>query len=109
MEIGDMRDRITLLKKKEQSGPVVDLSNNNYTEYKTIWAKVEYWKSSEVYSAKAVNIMDTLKFITRYRTDIKNDMRIKYNDEYYDIKSIKPFGQGNRQWLIVVGELVKHE
>ncbi|WP_053957162.1 phage head closure protein [Inediibacterium massiliense] len=114
MKIGEMKDRITFLKKKEQKeekkSAVVDLSDDNYEPYKKpVWAKVEYWKTTEIYSAKAVNVLDTIKFIIRYRRDIKSDMRIKFNDDIYEIKGKPRPLDSKKMYLLIVGEGVEHE
>lgn len=108
MKIGQMRDRIKFLNKKQQTGAVINLSDNNYEPYKTVWSKVEYVSSKEIYSTNANNTLNVVKFIIRYRTDIKNDMRIEFDNDTYEIKGIRPLDT-KKMYLMVIGELIKHE
>lgn len=108
MSPGEMKDRITFQTKNTPSGAVVDLSDDNYVDYKSTWAKVEYASVKEMFKSDADNIVNTLKFIIRYRTDIKNDMRVFFDDDSYEIKGIRPLDR-KKMYLLIVGELVQHE
>jgi SPP1 family predicted phage head-tail adaptor len=107
MNIGQMRDRITFLKKEEQTGAVVNL-DGNYTDYATVWAKVEYFSSKEIYSANAINVLNSLKFIIRYRTDIDNAMRIRFDNNIYKITGIRPL-DNKKMYMLIIAEQIENE
>ena len=108
MRVGEMKNRITIQQKNVQTGAVVDLSGNNYTDYNTVWAKVEYTSVKEMYKSDSDVVVNTLKFIIRHRTDIKNDMRIRFNNDYYEIKGIRPL-TAKKMYIIIIAESVQHE
>lgn len=108
MKVGQMKDRITIQSKKDQTSAVVDLSDSNYTDYDTIWSKIEYAGMNEAFKADADNIVNTINFITRYRTDIKGNMRIMFSDDYYEIKGFRPLTP-KKMYLVITGKLIEHE
>ena len=102
MRFEDMTDRITLLRPKTQSGAVVDLEpSSKYDPYKTIWAKVEYLKGQEYFTAKAVNSETILRFIVRYRKDLDNTMAVRFNNVIYNINSVLPL-TNKKDWTVIM-------
>ncbi len=108
MNPGKLKDRITILKPIENSSAVKSLSNNAYEPHKTIWSKVEYVSSKEIFSANANNTLNVVKFIVRYRKDIKSNMRIQHDENIYEIKGIRPLDT-KKMYLLITGEVVEHE
>jgi len=103
MNIGEMRDRITFQEKVYSlDSPYV---SNTYSNYTTVWAKVEYLNGREYWNAKAVNAEQTVRFIIRYRNDITTKMRVAYNSMLYDITAVQPL-DNKKQWLVVVAKEV---
>lgn len=106
MNMSQMKDRITFLSPPNDDGINLDPP---YNPYCTVWAKVEYFSSKEIYSANAINILNSIKFIIRYRTDIRHDMRIKLeNGDVYEITGIRPLDD-KKMYLLIVSEMIKHE
>jgi SPP1 family predicted phage head-tail adaptor len=106
MEIGQMTERITILKPKQQSGAVVDLDDNNkWDTYRNAWAKVEYLKGQEYYAAMAVNAETSIRFIIWYCKDIDATMAIKYQGHIYNINSVYPL-DSTRTWFIILAKEV---
>ncbi len=103
-----MKHKITIQQKNDVSSFVVDLSDQNYTNYKTIWAKVEYTSVKEIFKAEADTVVNTLKFVIRYRTDLEDNMRILFNTKHYEIKGIRPLDD-TKMYLIIIADLIKHE
>lgn len=102
-----MRDRITILKLKPQTGAIVDLSDiTKWDDCTTIWAKVEYLKGAEFFAAKAVNDETSIRFIVRYRTDINSKMAIRFNNTVYNIISAIPLDNSKNWLMITVNEVV---
>lgn len=107
MNIGEMRDRITILKRKEAEGPVKPLDDRAFEEFCTIWAKTEYLKGREFWNAKAVNAETTIRFIVRYRADILPDMRIRFDNRIYNITAVMPL-DNTRHWTMIHANEITH-
>ena len=106
MNPGEMRDRITLRVKTVQTGPIMIL--DDYEDYKTIWAKAKYLSGRNFYAARAANIKTDVEFIIRYRTDLDETMRIKFNNEFYNIEGILPL-DNSKTYLVVKAYNIKHD
>lgn len=104
MDIGEMRDRITLQKKREQQGPIPNLKD--YDDYKTIWSKARFLKGREFWSAKATNAETTVEFTIRYRKDIDTSMRIVYDKRHFSIDGIIPVDNKKMYLIIMASEVV---
>ncbi|MGD9700678.1 phage head closure protein [Acinetobacter sp.] len=100
MNAGEMRDKIIILKRRESTGPVKPLDDGAFEDYCALWAKVEYLRGSEFWSAKAVNAETTVRFIIRYRTDIKPDMRVNFDGKIYSITAVMPL-DNTRRWTTI--------
>lgn len=107
MNPGELRDRITFQIKPEQSGGVINL-DPTFEDYCTVWAKVEYLKGREFWSAKAVNAEQTVRLIIRYRTDITADMRVKFGGNTYEIIAPPMPLDNKKRWLVILCSEVKH-
>ena len=101
-----MKNKITFQKKINQTGPIVLL--DDYEDYKTIWSKAKYLSGRNFYTARAANIKTDVEFVIRYRTDLDETMRIKFNDEFYNIEGILPL-DNNRMYLIIKAYNIKHD
>ncbi len=113
MNPGEFRNRITILKRKSNSGPVKNLDDKEvWTDYSNIWAKVEYikgLKSSEFFAAKAVNAENSIKFIIRYRNDITTNMAVRFNGRVLNIEYAAPIDCRNSLLLIIAREVINSE
>lgn len=104
MRMEEMRDRITFQTLKIEESPVKSLAPK-YDDFVTVWAKVEYLKGREFWEAKAVNAETTVRFIIRYRKDIKNDMRVLYDKKFYNVTSVMQLDNTGK-WLVALGSEV---
>lgn len=52
---------------------------------KTVWADVKTMKGSEYFAAASTKSELTYRFITRYTTDISNDMEIRFKGRIFEI------------------------
>lgn len=86
MKIGDLRHRITLQKYTETTDEE-GFSTQEWQDIATVWASVENLYGREYWQAAAIQAENTVKFIIRYRNDISNDMRIKFQGQHYEIIS----------------------
>lgn len=106
MNPGRLKDRIIFQKKVEATGPFDDLGD--YEDYKSLWAESRFLRGKNFYAARAANVKTDVEFIIRYRTDLDEKMRIKFNDEFYNIEGILPL-DNNRMYLSVKAYNIKHD
>lgn len=87
MKIGDLRHRITLQKYIETTDQE-GFSTQEWQDIATVWASVENLYGREYWQAAAIQAENTVKFTIRYRKDIDNTMRIKFQNKLYNIISV---------------------
>lgn len=102
----NLRERITLQNKTETTGPVITF--DAYSDYKTIWAEARFLKGRNYYADRAVNVKTEVEFIIRQTKDINKSMRIKYNNEYYNIEGIVPH-DNTHMYLMVRAYSAEHD
>lgn len=81
---GSRRHRIVFLK----PDPIVDelgQQEDNWTEFKEVWAMIKTLKGSEYVSAGSERATIISRFIIHYTVGITSDMRINYNGRIFDI------------------------
>jgi len=59
-----------------------------WTTYKTVWAAAVNLSGREYFAAMAVQAEKTTEFVVRYNSGITTDMRISFQDKYYNINFI---------------------
>ena len=97
---------ITFQKKVEPTGPILPL--DEYEDYISSWAESRFLRGKNFYAARAANIKTDVEFIIRYRTDLDETMRIKFDNEFYNIEGILPL-DNNRMYLIIKAYNIKHD
>lgn len=97
---------ITFQTLKESEGPAQNL--DDYEDYISLWAESRFLRGKNFYAARAANIKTDVEFIIRYRTDLDEKMRIKFNDKFYEIEGILPL-DNNRMYLVVKAYEIKHD
>ncbi len=105
MNSESLRNRITFQIKVDATKPVADL--DDYKDYKTIWAKVNFLRGRDFYSSRASNIKTEVEFIVRYRNDLDETMRIKFDNEFYNIEGILPV-DNRKTFLVIRAYNIKH-
>lgn len=87
--IGERDRRVTL----QYRQTVKDVYNADvlgaWTEFKTVWAKVEDSTGSEQVQADQLTATRTTTVTIRYLAGVNEAMRIKYASKYYNIVSIE--------------------
>jgi len=106
MEPGRLRNRITLQKKSENTGPVQPL--DDYEDYITIWAEARFLTGRNLYAARAANVRTDIEFIIRYRNDIDTTMRVKYDGKIFNIEAILPL-DNTRRYITIKAYEVKYD
>ena len=84
MDIGKLNKRITFLK-TEHVEDDMGQSKTTWTEYKTVWATVKPYKSSESTFMSKLKPEVTHRIYVRYRDNITADMRIYYHGRIFEI------------------------
>jgi len=74
---------------------------NTWSTIAEPWASVEPVSGREYFAAQQVQAENTIKFRIRYQSGLDPKMRILYNDNVYDIKSIINASERNDELLIM--------
>jgi SPP1 family predicted phage head-tail adaptor len=75
-----------------------------------VWAKVRQSPGSEVVVADQIQSTMSTSFIIDYRTDITTEMRIIYNEKYFNIISPPAEHEGSRgMYLLIMADQVPNE
>ena len=109
VNIGKLDKRITIQKfSTTQNENGFDIED--WVDYKTIWASVNNLWGKEFYSAKAVNMENTVEFVVRYSRDLENistkEYRIFWNGRNFDITFVDNIQYENK-WLKIKAIEVK--
>lgn len=106
-DVGKVFDTyVTFQNKVESDGPFQPL--DEYEDYISLWAESRFLRGKNFYAARAANAKTDVEFIIRYRTDLDETMRIKFNNEFYNIEGILPL-DNNRMYLIIKVYNIKHD
>lgn len=106
-DVGKVFDSyITFQKKAEPSGPFDPL--DNYEDYMSLWAESRFLRGRNFYAARAANVKTDVEFIIRYREDLDETMRIKFNNKFYEIEGILPL-DNNRMYMIIKAYEIKRD
>lgn len=97
MKISELNQRIKI-KQKEIKKDEIGKETEVWKVKKEVWAKVTSLYGKEYYLAKQVNLEKSIKITLRYTKKIKEDMRIEFQNEDYEIESIENIKFENR-WI----------
>ena len=100
MKAGQLRDRITILKREITQKPHVG-EEYSWKDFITVRATIKFasGKIEETNMEYAHNQVN--KVTIYYRSAIKREMRVKYNNEIYQINSINPDQSHNMMTLTI--------
>ena len=97
---------ITFQNKVVSDGAFDDL--DDYEDYVGVWAESRFLRGRNFYAARAANVKTDVEWKIRYREDLDETMRIKFNNKFYEIEGILPLGN-NRMYLTVKAYEIKHD
>ena len=103
IEIGDLRERITI---QAPGDPVDDGGGGKsvfWADLAIVWAAIKPVSNAERFYAQQIEVSTTHEIFIRYRTDVKNNMRILHGEAVYDITSIVDV-DGRRRFLKLMCE-----
>ncbi|MCT4543490.1 MAG: phage head closure protein [Vallitalea sp.] len=72
----------------------------------TVWSKVSNKSGSEIFKANANYSKLITRFLIRYRKDINNRMKIKFDNKTYNIIYVNNYNYSN-QFLEIIGEVIE--
>ena len=84
-----LNKRLIFQQKEEVKGQDGD-SVSEWIDTFTVWGSLIFLKGREYFQAASTNSEVQGKGEIRFRKDITSDMRIKHNDDIYDIISVIP-------------------
>lgn len=108
VDIGKLDKRIVLQKTTETED---ELGNTKvgWQDYKSVWATVKPYKSSEVNFMHKLKPEVTHRFYLRYRTGVYQDMRIKYRGHVFEIVGVLDMDEEHRLLEIQAKEVFEGE
>lgn len=91
---GNLRDKVLFYKKTGEA------NNPNYEFYKSIWAQKLYKSGASVIQSYQLLDTKSLTIKIRNRKDIDSSMRVKIDDEFFDIIHIQTVGGFNGDMIL---------
>jgi len=99
LNVGELNKRITLQKRTRINNSFGE-EINSYTDFVSVWAKVNQIQGSEVQINSKERVKRQFEIVIRYFVNITEDMRIKYKNQYLDIISIINENEENIKMII---------
>ncbi|CAK7084199.1 phage head closure protein [Tissierella sp.] len=99
----NLRNRITIQKKVESTEPFQSL--DDYEDHIKLWSEARFLRGRNFYNARAANVKTDVEFVVRYRTDLKETMRVMYKNRNYEIEGIIPLDNSNSFLMIKAYEI----
>jgi len=104
MRAGSLKHKI-IIEKPTTSTDGYGAVENNYEEFKTVFASVEQFTSKEYFFSNQIVEVCSKKFRVRFFSGLEMDMRINFNGEYFDIKDfVNPY-ERNRELIIAASKI----
>jgi len=105
MRAGNLRHKITIEKPISSTNDFGE-EENSYQMFQEAFASVEQFTSKEFFFSNQIVEVSTKKIRIRYFAGLEMNMRIKFNDKYFDIKEIVNPYERNKELLIAASETV---
>lgn len=105
MQAGTLRHRITIQRKNEvrdSFGQAVE----TFANIATVWASIEPLSGRESFLAQQVNAEVTHRIRMRYYP-LEATMRLKYQDRYFEIKTILDREERKRELEVLCQEIIE--
>lgn len=101
----ELNRKITFRKVTLTQNPSTGEMIETWTDYLSVFAKVEPLVGREYLAAAAIQAEDTIKFTMRFRDDVSPAMRIAFDGKTFNIQSIQNIRSANRETLIYARSL----
>lgn len=102
MRAGELDRKIiiqSLTQTRDAYGATVDV----WATFAEVWARKRDIRGDEYFAAQQVNARVDVVFLIRYLAGVTNTMRISYNNQFWDIRSINEIGR--REGLEIYAEV----
>lgn len=99
-------DRLITIQQNTETRDNVGGKADTWSTFAQIWAAYKPITGIENVNADRIEAKGMVNFIIRYRSDITNAMRISYDGQIYNIKSITELTR--RQYLTIETETIKN-
>ena len=96
----ELNRKITFRKVTVTQDPNTGEMVETWADFVSVFAKIEPLVGREYLAAAAIQAEDTTKFTMRYRGDIDQTMKIRWDGKDWNIQSIQNIRAGNRETLI---------
>ena len=96
----ELNRKITFRRVTITQNPVTGEMVETWADFVSVFAKIEPLVGREYLAAAAIQAEDTTKFTMRYRGDIDQTMKIRWDGKDWNIQSIQNIRAGNRETLI---------
>ncbi len=100
MKAGELKDKIMLLKLAEPLDPD-GVPGKTYQVYKTVWGDFLTLSVKEYFEYRTKNTF-TSKVVIRYRSDVDESMKIRFEGEDYEIESVINHKNESRKLIILL-------
>lgn len=90
--------------KDSEGFPLPD--TKKWLDFKTVWAMIKTLRGSEFYQAASMQAENTTRFVIRYTKGLNTNMRIQYDNRFFDIQSIINDDERNVTLTIIAKEVV---
>ena len=106
-DVGTVYDAyLTFQTKAEPEGPFNPL--DEYEDYVSLWAETRFLRGKNFYAARAANVKTDVEWKIRYRADLDETMRIKFNGKFYNIEGILPL-DNDRMYMLIKAYEIKRD
>lgn len=103
MRAGELNNLVTLQEQVTTENEYGE-EEITYQDYKDVWADIENLSGDRYFEAQAANSEVTGEITIRYRTDINEKMRVKYNNRIFDIQSFYDPNEEREKIILAVNE-----
>ena len=105
MIIGKL-DRMVMIQYRTDTPTNQGSMTTTWSSLASVWATVTYptaeFQMSEGSEQGRETANTPVNFTIRYRTDVRENMRVLYDSEYYDIQRINKIGRGEMLKLVTI-------
>jgi len=105
VRIGELNKRIEIITTENSHDDEGFPISQEVTLYRP-WAKITHVSGSEIYKSNSDFARSSTRFLIRYRADLKEEHKIKYKNNLYNIKYINNYKEEDR-FIEILAELVK--
>lgn len=88
IDIGRMRDRVTILASTSSRTPSGQSKPVWETTVATVWAEVRGLSTKDLLQAQQANVLATHRIKIRYRSDVKHTHRLQWEGRTMEISSV---------------------